>query len=135
MIMEATLIPEKSIGKFVIGDPIDRFLSDDYDFYPKIDEDTSDMYVFYHPTLNVYCDDRRLIISISCSELCVWKGKNLLGMRYLEFVDLVGSQADEFEKIYMIVEGKGQNQMVYDFDAMRLQVWTWRQKIVTVILY
>jgi hypothetical protein len=35
----------------------------------------------------------------------------------------------------MLVNGKGQTQKVYDLDDLGLQIWVYRKKIVTVIVW
>lgn len=133
--METVFIPKKSIGKFAIGDRIDKFLEGNYDYYPKNENYSYDLYSFYDPTIDVYTDDKGLVDSVRCSNICTWKGQNLIGMAFSEFIALSELEPDSSEKIYLIVDDKGQNQTVYEFNKLRLQVWTWRNKIVTVILY
>ena len=42
---------------------------------------------------------------------------------------------NNYEQIYLLVNGRGQNQHVYDFSTIGLQVWVWRQKIKSVLIY
>ena len=133
--METLFIPKKSIGNFAIGDPFNKFLKGKYDYYHKNENYSYDLYVFYEPIIDVYTNDKDLIDSIRCSNTCTWEDKNLIGMGLLEFIALSELKPDSSENVYLMVDGKGQNQTVYEFDELRLQVWTWRQKIVTIILY
>ncbi|MFA7081123.1 MAG: hypothetical protein WC135_00780 [Bacteroidales bacterium] len=40
---------------------------------------------------------------------------------------------DSSEKSYLLVNGRGQNQIVYEIETLGLQIWVWRGKIRTVI--
>lgn len=55
-------------------------------------------------------------------------------MSFEEFLSFYKVAPDYSDKIYILVNGRGQNQMVYDFDKLGLQIWVWRKKIVTVLV-
>lgn len=67
---------------------------------------------------------------------CWYKGHNLMGMNYKDFLSIIGSQPDEEDFIYTKKGYKknGEHQRVYDFDKEGLQVWVWRGKIDSIIL-
>jgi hypothetical protein len=40
-----------------------------------------------------------------------------------------------FDSLYFLVEGKGQTQKVYDLDELGLQLWVYRGRSVTAIIW
>ena len=129
------LIPNKSVGPFVIGDSIDKYLS-----YPHIYERRQaiptysyDSYTFDDYKVTVWTKNN-IIETVRCDEECFWEGQNLIKMPFDEFLERYQLKPDNSESIYLSVYGRGQNQMVYDFDDVGLQVWVWRKRIVTVLV-
>jgi hypothetical protein len=132
--LDAELLPNCSVGYFVIGDNINKYLFHKYEFYPSIDKYTNNLYEFNNPKLSIYVDDNNVITSIHCEYECYWQGRNLIKMYFEEFLSTYNIKPNMSEKIYLLVNGRGQNQMVHDFDDLGLQIWVWRKKIVTVIV-
>lgn len=129
---KTNLIPNRSVGGIKIYGQIDDYLNLEYVFFDKGIDYSEDLYIFKEPAVSVYVDDNHKITSIKCSANCFWKDVNLIGLNISKFIDLFGYQPNETDKVYILVEGKGQNQIVYEFDSLGLQIWTWRKKIVTV---
>ena len=128
------LIPNKSVGSFVIGDSIDRYLSYPHTLERHKDKSSSyDTYMFYEYKVDIWVENN-LIKTICCDDDCFWEGQNLIKMPFDEFLERYQLKPDNSESIYLSVYGRGQNQMVYDFDDVGLQVWVWRKRIVTVLV-
>ena len=128
------LIPNKSVGPFVIGDSIDRYLSYPHTSKRHNEESFSyDSYVFDEYKITVWVENN-LIETICCDEECFWEGHNLIKMPFDEFLERYQLKPDSSESIYLSVYGRGQNQMVYVFDDAGLQIWVWRKRIVTVLV-
>ena len=128
------LVPNESVGVFKLGNNIKEYLNLNPKYYPKIDEYTDDMYDFCCPELSIWTNDDGVINSISCHKECYWQGNNLIKMLFEEFLSKYKINPDQSENIYLMVNERGQNQMVYDFNDLGLQIWVWRKKIVTVIV-
>lgn len=75
------------------------------------------------------------INTIICSSYCLFHNKNLIGMKYTDFLTEFSKEPDSEDNIYVLVSGKGQRQHVYDFEKDGLQVWVWRNRIRTVLIY
>jgi len=59
----------------------------------------------------------------------------LIGLSLDEFVKLAGIEPDGHDRIYIAVgedEDDVQEQDVYDFETLGMQIWAWANKIVTV---
>lgn len=57
-------------------------------------------------------------------------------MSFDDFVTMVGESPNDEDTVYVPQNnGKGQNQQVYDFDNLGLQLWVWRNRIRTVLIY
>lgn len=134
--MENTeLIPNISVGDFFLGHNIDEYLVYEHEYYSKnTDEFADDLYEFYSPPVSIWTNNNHNIIIIGCYKECYLQGRNLLKMPFEEFLSFYKVVPDYSDKIYLLVNGRGQNQMVYDFDQLGLQIWVWRNKIVTVLV-
>ena len=129
------LIPNKSVYDFLLGHNINKYLDREYEYYPKEDNEFSDdLYEFLSPSLLIWTDDNHKIAIIGCYKECYWEDRNLIKMPFNEFQSLYNVVPDKSENIYLLVNGRGQNQTVYDFDKLGLQIWVWRKKIVTVLV-
>ena len=71
--------------------------------------------------------------SITCSESCVYNGQELIMMKIEDFLKIIKEVPTDHNIYYL--SGSHQNQHVYDFDESGLQVWVWRGKIRTIIIY
>jgi len=128
------LIPNKSYGIFAIGNDIEEYLSYPHKEYGKEGKSLYDSYTFFEEYIDVWTDENK-IDTIKCTVECFWKGENLIGMTFDKFLELAGQQPDDEDVLYVpISRDRGQNQKVYDFDSLGLQVWTWRNKIKTVLI-
>ena len=106
-----------------------------HEYYSKgNNEFADDLYEFLSPSLSIWTDDSHKISIIGCYKECYWAGRNLIKMPFDEFLLSYNVTPDKSENIYILVNGKGQNQTVYDFDKLGLQIWVWRKRIVTVLI-
>lgn len=129
------LIPNKSYGYFILNENIDHYLN-----HPHIKESINerlysyDSYNFFEDDIIVWTEHNR-IDTIRCEKQCFWKDKNLIGITIDEFIFLFKVKPDEQDFIYVCnSHSKGQNQKVYTFIELGLQVWVWRKKIVTILI-
>lgn len=57
-------------------------------------------------------------------------------MPYSDFLIMCGQKTTKESKEYVLLsKDRGQNQKVYIFDDLSLTIWTWRNKIKTVLMY
>lgn len=127
-------IPKKSVGLFILGSKIDSYRLLPFNkIQHRTKLDSYDSYDFYEDHIIVWVEKNK-IKNICCKTACYWKGNNLINMKYDEFVKKYQLIPDDSDNIYLLVNGHGQNQKVFDFDIIGLQIWVWRKKIVTVII-
>lgn len=131
------LIPNESVGIFILGNVIEDYKQMSYDVVHHEGEGYCyNSCKFDNLGVVLWSDDDKKINNIRCTKYCYWQGKNLIKMPFDEFLSKYGIKPYKSEMIYTLVgENRGQNQMVYDFDNYGLQIWVWRKKIVTVIVY
>ena len=128
------LIPNKSLGIFILGSSIKKYVHLPHDLAKnEVKYFSYDSYNFYELGLIVWVEKGK-VETVCCKNECYWRGYNLLKMPIDKFQSLYNVMPDKSEKIYHLVNGRGQNQMVYDFDKLGLQIWVWRKKIVTVLV-
>ncbi|SHN31206.1 hypothetical protein [Mucilaginibacter sp. OK098] len=129
------LIPNVSVGQLKFGESIKKYLKYEHTYFKKDVNDIymEDNYEFIDPPIIVFVNSSNKISSITCNVGCFWKGENLIGFPINEFIKLSGIEPDRKEKLYvMTAYNKGQRQDVYDFESLGLQIWVWKNKIVTV---
>lgn len=83
--------------------------------------------------IELWCRNE-IIENICCRQSCIFKGHELIKMKYTLFLKLIQEIPVGYEKVYVPGKLKGQNQYVYDFEQSGLQVWVWRNLIRTVII-
>ncbi|WP_295712252.1 hypothetical protein [Mucilaginibacter sp.] len=135
MMNNTALIPNISVGLFKLGDNINNYNSykSDYNKKSHNDEYMEDYYEFVDPPLIVFVNGNNEITTINCNVECLWEGINLIGFLFDAFLKLASIKPNNHELIYVLKNAdKGQNQHVYTFENFGIQVWTWRNKIVTV---
>lgn len=132
------LIINKSYDDFELGSNIVKY-KDKPHYINKYDDDPFpwDCYNFIHNgyEIEVWCEND-IITSICCNYSCIYKGQELINMNYKDFLQLIDEVPIAHDIIYVLVsKNHGQNQHVYVFDKSGLQIWVWRNKIRTVIIY
>jgi hypothetical protein len=129
-----TLILNKSLGRFIIGDDIEKYLHLNH-LISDIETFSRGCYDFYNETIAVWTTKKK-IETIRCNVKCYWQNQNLIGMLYEDFLVLANPQQPDDESVeYVLISSeKGQNQSVHTFYDLGLQVWVWRKKIRTVLI-
>lgn len=134
--MERELTLNKSYGEFVLGAPVFGYL-ENREYEKRIYHERTyenECYVF-EGGVELWCEGG-VISTIRCDATCHYKGHNLIGLRYTEFLALMGATPTEEDTIYLLLpSGRGQNQHVYEFEGEGLQVWVWRNRIRIVLIY
>ena len=106
------LIPNVSYGDFVLGSNINMYLSQEHT-KKMYDEATFSniSYFFKREEINVWCDTDGSINTIICSSYCLFHNKNLIGMKYTDFLTEFSKEPDSEDNIYVLVSGKGNGNM------------------------
>ena len=137
LIMEEELVPNKSYAGFVLGEDIHKYLGSNRIYDIQIIDGTIKVknYGVYDPEISIdtICSK---IQNIDCEKTCYWQGKNLIGMCYKDFLEMVKILPDEKDIIYLpIYQNRGQNHKVYTFYSLGLMIWVWRDKIRSVTIF
>lgn len=130
------LIPNISYGIFIIGEDISKYLYLPHNREYREEKLFSyDSYDFYKEDIIIWVDNGK-IDTIRCEKECYWMGYNLIGMLYDYFLTFLSKKEPDTEDIcYVPISPyRGQNQKVYDFDDLGLQIWVWRNRIKTVLI-
>ena len=130
--MIAYFEPFIGVGEFGFGDNIEKYLKR-YSFeYEESQGVTRESYTIMHPEITIYVNEDKVIESIGCYEECLYKGRNVIGMKIDEFVIHSGHHYED-EPDCLDFEEDNIPQYVYEFEDIGLQVWAKKDKIVTVI--
>lgn len=126
------LLPNKSLGDFTLGESVNKYLH-----LPHEVKNHGD-YVSYNFDLlgvTLWLNNENNIDTIRCTRQCYWNGANLINMPIDDFLSIYSLTPDDIEDIYVLVsENRGQNQTAYTFSDLGIMVWTWRNKIKTVLV-
>lgn len=127
------LDPGKGVGLIRFGDSLDK-LADDLAFEPVSWGDGANRASRYNEELDVTVfeddDDGEGIESVHCDSYLFYRQQNLVGMRFKDFVVLVG-EAPDFGDIDYFDLDDGGGHFVFEFDRHGLQVWV-RHQTLTV---
>ena len=138
------LIPNELYGLFIIGDDINNYFHLPYEKMPNNEDDRfyieeGSQYIFFDGLIDIWTISDKIkneiIGTIKCTIECFWNGENLIGMPFDKFLVVASQQYDHEDIIYVpISRDRGQNQRVYTFYDLGLQIWGWRNKIRTVLI-
>lgn len=130
---------KKSVGTFKIGDSIDNYLDIPHDISHLYEENviSDDVYEFTDIGIKLTLPvGEKIITDICCEKYCFWNGENIIGMPFKTFKEkfnLPNVPAEQYfipgimyQRLYRFTSG--------DADDIDLLVWTYRNKIVTVIV-
>ncbi|WP_447768474.1 hypothetical protein [Sphingobacterium faecium] len=121
--MVPVLIPFKQVGIFVLGQEIIQYL-DEFEFeVHDMSEDQvapSINYIFFNPEMTLFVLDKKNDF-IGCYEELLYKGVNLIGLSVQQFSDYIEDDYSDEDKLFVNEE---EEQYVYEFDKIGLQVWT-----------
>lgn len=134
--MKRELILNESYGEFVLGAMVSNYLKGkEYEKRINHEKDYENECYTFEGGVELWCEGG-IINTIRCDTTCYYKGHNLIGLRYTTFLTLINSKPTEEETIYLLRDnGRGQNQHVYEFDKEGLQVWVWRDRVRTILIY
>lgn len=135
------LVINRSCGPFVIGEDIRNYLQIPHDYVhsslEKFKLPDYDFYDFYDLGMCVYMDENNpyRIHHIICDEVCLWDGKNIIGMLISDFIKIYDLHPilENGEPIYVLDRNHHNTQRVFEFmENVGLMVWTWRNRIVSI---
>ena len=123
--------PLKRIGPFEFNTPIHEYI----EFYhlvhvPEEDDDITGWATYTLPEheIRIYTENRQ-IVSIACYEECLYHGRNMIGMEFIEAVSLLKATPDENIDIIYIDD---EPQEVFELDEKEAQLWVKDGTIVTI---
>ena len=136
------LVPNTKCGLFQIGEDIRKYLHLKHECYHCDGYCGLPDYVFYDFSQFGMCvytkgENHVIVNYITCQKKCIWEGKNIIGMLIKDFLKTYnlhpippeGEQSFVYDRLHRYT------QRVYDFEEdVGLQVWTWRKRIITVIV-
>ncbi len=129
--MDLTWIPLKCVGPFNFGDQIDEYRNNFFlklipeEYNEKVDWD---VYGITNDEIRIYVENGK-IEAVSCEADWFYNGKNMIGMRIKDVLNLLRMEPDTVET-EELVEGP---QEVYDFGDLGLQLWVKNGVVVTAI--
>ena len=135
--MEKGLVLNTSYDIFYLGKSISKYEKlvcnkNSYDDSNRFDDYEIKIHGYY---IELWCEDAH-IVNICCRESCIYNGNELIKMKYEDFLNIIKEEPLNHEICYVpYKENWGQNQHVYVFDKSGLQVWVWRGRIRTIIIY
>lgn len=128
-------VPNKSLGPFKLGE---KFISElceiEFEFSPCENDDATewDEYEFQSISVCVYTCKKGIIESISAEEKFTFLDKQIIGMEFIKFLNLVNIKFVDTPDTVNMVDDKIQN--VYELDELGQQVWCLEGVIVKVFL-
>ena len=129
------LNPNYSVGEFVFDTDIKKYLGNK-EFNINLSEDSTigTMYQFIEPIVSVSIDERNIIESVTCEYKCYLYSINIINLN-IQYVikEIIKREPNLIESLWIIYKNKEVKEKVYDFDELGLQIWTYRNKVVTVI--
>lgn len=135
--MEKGLVLNTSYDIFYLGKSISKYEKlvynkNSYDDPNRFDDYKIEIHGY---NIELWCEDAH-IVNICCRESCIYNGNELIKMKYEDFLNIIKEEPLNHEICYVpYKENWGQNQHVYVFDKSGLQVWVWRGRIRTIIIY
>lgn len=125
------IIPFKRVGEFELNAPVSRYLHHDFIFSPKGENEDWDNYTFGDGILEVYTANG-IVKSIACHGDGYLHGQLIMGIRIRALGELLGIDVDSLrmETVYF---HDGNEQDVYEFDTLDMQVWVEKDGTVVTI--
>ena len=78
-------------------------------------------YAFSNPEMTLFVLNKKIDF-IGCYEELLYKGVNLIGLSVQQFSNHIQDDYSEEDKLF--VNEEGEEQYVYEFDKVGLQIWT-----------
>lgn len=135
--MEKGLVLNTSYDIFYLGKSISKYdnlvhYKSQYDDPSRFDDYEIEIHGY---NIELWCENDH-IVNICCRESCIYNGKELIKMNFENFLSVIKEEPSNHEICYIPCKDNwGQNQHVYVFDKSGLQVWVWRGRIRTIIIY
>lgn len=133
-------IPCKSYGPFMFHDRISKYLDmmeENFGYiYYKKSKRPGAFHDYDIPSLGISLLVRNRVISvIRFEKIFMFRGYNLIKMDYSRFIEIFNVVPDDIDYKLPVEQKNGRCkwQDVYDFDSLGLQLWVWRDRIVTVM--
>lgn len=129
------LIPNYSLGEFVFDTNIQKYLRGKK-FEVTINQDPSvgNMYQFFKPNISLFIDNRNVIESVTCHYKCYLFDNNIINMNINYAIkEVFKREPNLIESLWTFYKEKEVKELVYDFDDLGIQVWTYKNKIVTIV--
>jgi hypothetical protein len=123
--------PTVSVGPFIFGTDIENYFEYHHTYFPAGKYDSFDSYYFLDPPITIFPKGGK-IESITCDEYLFFKGRNIIGMLVHNFMEVYQIAYDVKERLYVMRDDNIKSMIVYDFDILGLQIWTYRRKIISV---
>lgn len=112
--------PCTSLGPFIIGDSIDKYIKEYGLKKGAADESGFLEYDLSEPELSINTEDG-IIDSVDCYEFCFFKGKNIVGMDFKEFEGMIDAKPFDIDDIDV---SETEKQKVYSYDGLvGMMVW------------
>lgn len=125
-------IPLYGVGQFELHTRIYVYTEIfDFIFSPADDSTGWETYELDGANLCLYVE-KGVIVSIACMEECLYKGRNIIGMKIHEFINYYETYpSGDIDKLYV---NNDEIQDVYEFDDLGMQIWCSNDIIVTTII-
>jgi len=135
--MQKGLTPNTSYDIFKLGDNISQYEKWIHHRSHYNDPDIYDDYEIkiHGYNIELWCNNGQ-IVDICCRESCIYNGIELINMKFEDFLNIIKEEPLNHDICYIpFRDNWGQNQHVYVFEKFGLQVWVWRGKIRTIVIY
>lgn len=128
---------------FKLGSDIYSYKQFEHEFTSKVIETDgkyfdADRYNFIKYPITVWVNEEtgdQYIDLIKCEKTCIWKGQELIGMLYEDFLKLSQLNPDHSDKQWSSGPYiNDRNYYVYNFDSMGLMLWVWRKRIRQILI-
>lgn len=129
----AILIPAVSVGEIKLDDNIENYPTRALEYSDTSGEDAFSCFAFTDHPVQAFVTEAGRIETIRCETECIWQGVNLIGLSYAEFVLLYPEEPDDTDRIAVDTPAGEQQQDVYDYDDLGLQVWVQDNQIVLIM--
>jgi hypothetical protein len=129
----AILTPNVSVGDIKLGDDIENYPTRALEYSDEAGEDPYSCFAFTDTPVQAFVNEAGRIETIRCETECIWQGVNLIGMEFAEFQTLYPEEPDEVDRLLVDTPDGEQDQDVYDYDDLGLQVWSHNGKIVVIM--
>ncbi len=115
------LEPTVRVGHFFLGDAIENYKEKFRLFPPSYDTDDSEIYNISGTESYLSIQDGK-IIYVDCCDSCIYKGIDLIGLKYSELLEVLGCTPDEVDDSAVQYEN-GVEEYSITFNELDLIIW------------